>query len=426
MSRFNDFDSFINFVENERRFSEKVSLDNMYAFCSIMGNPQDRFKSVHVAGTNGKGSVVAYLRDMAMAKGLKVATFTSPYIVNFNERIAINRISISNEDVLAIANRIFDHYDEFKSSVGVTPSFFEFITLMGFIYFAKKNVDLAIIEVGIGGLLDATNVIMPLACAITNIGYDHMNVLGNSLEEILTNKMGICKPHVPMVVGLKDKKLIKVAETLASKKDAPLFTPLLEAIEVEKCDLLSTEFTTNDFGHVSLKMFGFHQMENAVVALKTFEQVSNTLFGRFDLESAKAAIANTFWPGRLEVMSRTPLIVIDGGHNTDGVNRICEFMHSQTGKSKRVIFACSDNKEKEKMIKQIEKEFDEIIITSFTYKRHSKAAELFEYLDHPNKLLMNDLNEIINYVRNNPYDINLFLGSLYFVSEIRPLLQEQF
>ena len=138
MSRFNDFDSFINFVENERRFSEKVSLDNMYAFCSIMGNPQDRFKSVHVAGTNGKGSVVAYLRDMAMAKGLKVATFTSPYIVNFNERIAINRISISNEDVLAIANRIFDHYDEFKSSVGVTPSFFEFITLMGFIYFAKK------------------------------------------------------------------------------------------------------------------------------------------------------------------------------------------------------------------------------------------------------------------------------------------------
>ena len=425
MNKFNDLDSFINFVEAQRKFSEKKSLDNMWTFCSILGNPQNKFKSVHVAGTNGKGSVVAYLRDMAMAKGLKVGTFTSPYIVNFNERIAINRISISDYDILELANEVYRHYPEFELATGVTPSFFEFITLMGFLYFAKMEVDLAIIEVGIGGLLDSTNVIMPIACAITNIGYDHMNILGNSLAEILTNKMGIAKLKVPMVVGLKDENLIELAKTLAHKKEVSLYTPLLEAFEVQNCDLLSTEFTTKDFGHVKLAMYGFHQIENAIVALKTFELVSNQLFGSFDLESAKEAISKTFWPGRLEVMSRDPLIVIDGGHNTDGVERICEFMHLQHVGKKRVIFACSDNKEKEKMIKQIEKEFDEIIITSFSYKRHSSAQELFEYLHHPNKLLMNDLNEIINYVRNNPYDINLFLGSLYFVSEIRPMLKEQ-
>ena len=172
-------------------------------------------------------------------------------------------------------------------------------------------------------------------------------------------------------------------------------------------------------------MPGIHQIENCIVALTTFKETKYEIFESLAIKDDKAiaAVKSTKWPGRLEIMSKDPLIVIDGGHNIDGVTRVCEFVGQQNYHKKRCIFACSDNKEKEKMIKQISKHFDQIIITSFAYKRHSSAEELFNYLNHPNKILMSDIDEIIKLVKSEPYDLNLFLGSLYFVSEIRPKLK---
>lgn len=421
----NNINEFLEFVESQKRFHKKTGLDMMNKFCEILGNPERKFKSIHVTGTNGKGSVVAYLRDMLMSQGLNVATFTSPYITRFNERICINNIQIPDEEVLKYANIILAKYDAFKSATNEVPSFFEFITLLAFLYFADSNIDVAVIEVGIGGLLDSTNVIMPLASVITNVGYDHMNVLGDTLEEILLNKLGICKPNKPLIVGLKDKHLIDIAKEVAKKNNSKILTPLLGAFEIKECSILSTEYFSDDYKTVKLKLTGYHQVENSLVAITTFKEVAPLLVDNVDLEKAIHAIENTFWPGRLEVMSKDPLIIIDGGHNTDGVGRIMEFIKNQNIKNKRIIFACSDNKEKEKMIKQIEPYFDEIILTSFTYKRHSSADELSSYCNSPNKKVMLDIDEIIEYVRKNPYELNLFLGSLYFVSEIRPKLLEE-
>lgn len=421
----NNINEFLEFVENQKRFHKKTGLEMMKKFCEILGNPQNEFKSIHVTGTNGKGSVVAYLRDMLMSQGLNVATFTSPYITRFNERICINNIQIPDEEVLKYANIILAKYDEFKEATNEVPSFFEFITLLAFLYFKDANIDVAVIEVGIGGLLDSTNVISPLASVITNVGYDHMNVLGNTLEEILMNKLGICKPNTPLIVGLKDNSLINIAKEVAKKNNSKISIPLLGAFEIKECSFLSTEFFSNDYGIVKLKLTGYHQVENSLVAITTFNVVAPMLLENYDLEKAIKSLEFTCWPGRLEVMKKDPLIVIDGGHNTDGVGRIMEFVKAQDIKQKRIIFACSDNKEKEKMIKQIEPYFDEIILTSFSYKRHSSAEELSTYCDSPNKKVMLDIEEIIKYVRKNPYELNLFLGSLYFVSEIRPKLLEE-
>ena len=187
----------------------------MFGFCEVFGNPQNTFKSIHVTGTNGKGSVVSYLRSIFMEHGLNVATFTSPYITKFNERISYNNCPISDNDLLEIGNSIIEKYETFNLLNLGTPSFFEFVTLIGFIYFSKIKVDIAIIEVGIGGTLDSTNVISSIASVITNVNFDHMNILGDTLAEILNNKLGILKKNTKLIVGLKDENLISLSKTKA-------------------------------------------------------------------------------------------------------------------------------------------------------------------------------------------------------------------
>lgn len=424
MNKFNTVSELIYFIENQRRIDPKINLDKMKGFCKVLGNPEKTFKSIHVTGTNGKGSVVSYLKSIFMEHGLNVATFTSPYITKFNERIAYNNQPISDNDLLEIGNLILSKYNTFNSLNLGTPSFFEFVTLIGFIYFNKLKIDIAIIEVGIGGLLDSTNVIDSICSVITNVNYDHMNILGNTLEEILDNKLGILKPNTSLIVGLKDQHLNEIAENKAKELHSKFYSPLLKAFEIKKCDILSSRFVLEGLGELEISLPGIHQIENAIVSIETFLRTKDLLgIDYLDIDKIRNGLQKTKWPGRLEVVSNEPLIVLDGGHNIDGVTRVCEFVKTLKYDKKRCVFACSDNKEKEKMIKQIAPVFDEIIITSFTYKRHSSAQELFDYLEHPNKILIENIDEIIKYVYADPYDFNLFLGSLYFVSETRPKLK---
>lgn len=424
MNKFNTVSELIYFIENQRRIDPKINLDKMKGFCKVLGNPEKTFKSIHVTGTNGKGSVVSYLKSIFMEHGLNVATFTSPYITKFNERIAYNNQPISDNDLLEIGNLILSKYNTFNSLNLGTPSFFEFVTLIGFVYFNKLKIDIAIIEVGIGGLLDSTNVIDSICSVITNVNYDHMNILGNTLEEILDNKLGILKPNTSLIVGLKDQHLNEIAENKAKELQSKFYSPLLKAFEIKKCDILSSRFVLEGLGELEICLPGIHQIENAIVSVETFLRTKDLLgIDYLDIDKIRNGLQKTKWPGRLEVVSNEPLIVLDGGHNIDGVTRVCEFVKTLKYDKKRCVFACSDNKEKEKMIKQIAPVFDEIIITSFTYKRHSSAQELFDYLEHPNKILIENIDEIIKYVYANPYDFNLFLGSLYFVSETRPKLK---
>ena len=415
---FNDYSSCVAWIESQKRFSPKVSLDNMKYFCSLLGNPEQKFKSIHVTGTNGKGSVVSYLKNILMEAGLHIGTFTSPYIIKFNERISFDGKMISDEEVVNLAQRVYDIYKLIGEN-HPKPSFFEFTTLMSFIYFSEKeNLDLAIIEVGIGGLLDSTNVITPIAATITNVAYDHMNVLGNTLEEILMNKMGIIKPQIPSVIGIKDETLINEAKNYTHKIDSKLSLPFLNQIKITKTDIYGSTFSYKGYENLQISLMGYHQVENAIIAIETIETIKDKF--NITLDNIKNGLLKTKWLGRLEILSEEPLIIIDGAHNIDGITRTTDFVKDLNYKTKRCIFACSDDKEKEKMLSYLEPHFNEIIITAYTYKRHSDASELFKFSKHNNKILELNIDRIIEMVLNNPYELNLFIGSLYFVSEVRP------
>ena len=421
---FNDYASCVTWIESQKRFSPKVSLDNMKYFCSLLNNPEQKFTSIHVTGTNGKGSVVSYIKNILIDAGLNVGTFTSPYIIKFNERISFNGEMISDEEVIKLAQKIYDIYDLIDESYP-KPTFFEFTTLMSFVYFSEKeNLDLAIIEVGIGGKLDSTNVITPIASVITNVAYDHMNVLGETLEEILTNKMGIIKTNIPSIVGVKDDNLVKLAKKHTKDVNSSLSLPFLNQIKINNADIFGSIFSYKGYENLQVSLMGYHQVENAVIAIETIENIKDKY--HISIDNIKNGLVNTKWLGRLEILSKEPLIIVDGAHNIDGITRTTDFIKDLKYQTKRCIFACSDDKEKEKMISYLEPHFDEIIITSYTYKRHSDALELFNFSNHQNKILKHNIDEIIEDVFNNPFELNLFIGSLYFVSEVRPKIIQKF
>ncbi len=432
---FDNTNEFLKWIENEHRFSKKVSLEKMAFLCKLFGNPQDKITTIHVTGTNGKGSVVSYLYNIFHEAGLNVGCYTSPYITRFNERICYNGIMISNTDILRIANQIIKHYDEIYEAGFEKPSFFEFITLLAFIYYAEiVELDVAIIEVGIGGKLDSTNVIKPILSIVTNIAYDHMNVLGNTLTEILDNKLGIVKTGVPAIIGVNTKELIDQANEYALSTNSEMTFPLTEKPDITSMSITGSEFSTKSCSNVIIKMPGFHQIENAMVAIAGIDALnkrnfpnnhSKRLTSKLPINDVilKRGLEKTTWLGRFEKIVDDPLIIIDGAHNIDGITRILEFVKTLDYRSKRCIFACSDNKEKLKMVTEVDKCFDEVIYTAFSYKRHSDALELFEMSNHENKIINNDIDDIIDYVYEKPMALNLFIGSLYFVSEIRPKLK---
>lgn len=415
---FNDYSSCVAWIESQKRFNKKVSLDHMYYFCDLLGNPQNKFKSIHVTGTNGKGSVVSYLRSILNCSGLSVGTFTSPYITKFNERISLNGEMITDDEVLSLAKTVYDIYQSIDLDKYNYPTFFEFVTLMAFTYFSRCNLDLAIIEVGIGGLLDSTNVITPLASIVSNVSYDHMNVLGDTLEEILKNKMGIIKPNSISVLGLKEKNLITIVLEKCHEINNQCYFPLLDEIEIINSDITGSTFNYGVYQNLRISLTGFHQIENAIVALKTIQALRNEF--QISDDHIYQGLLETKWLGRLEVLSNEPLVIVDGAHNIDGIERVAQFVKTLDYQTKRCVFACSDDKEKEKMIKILEPYFDEFVVTAFTYKRHSDASILYELTHHQNKILMENIDEIIEYVFDKPFDLNIFIGSLYFVSEVRP------
>lgn len=425
--QFNNSKELVDWIEHQRRFSKRVTLDKMLFLAKLFDNPQNKFKSIHVTGTNGKGTTVAYLRSIFESQGLKVGSFTSPYIICFNERIYFDGKFISDDDILKYGNLILSKYDELDKNGYEYLNFFEFITMMCFLYFAEKKPDIVVIEVGIGGRLDATNIITPLVSVITNVSYDHMAQLGPTLKDILKEKLGIVKAGVPLVTSIKDKDLLAICDEECKNKGSKCVKVDFESLRIKKMDLDGSVFSYKDFDNVRIKMIGEHQIENACLVLDVVDTLKNCSIEKksnFDIsnEILYEGLISCKWPGRFELMSKDPLIYIDGGHNIGCVERICSFIKTLKMKNVRGVIAISADKELDKMIKLIDETFDEVIFTHFTYQRSSSENVLFDLSHHPNKKMMNDIDDIIKYVNDNKTDLTVFLGSLYFVSEIRPKL----
>lgn len=422
MNYFVDAKSFIEWVQSQKRFSKKTNLDNMKYFCKLLCNPESSFKAIHVTGTNGKGSTVAMLTSVLMAKGYNVGTFTSPYIECFNERIAFNTKPIDDDDLLKMANRVIEIYPILEENNFPKPTFFEFITLCAFCYFKSlNNLDYAVIEVGMGGRLDSTNVITPIVSIITNVALDHMQILGNTKEAILIEKLGIVKDNIPVVCGLKEENLKMIATNVANIHNSQIVFPKYNEVKNVKCDLSDTCFTYQGQDY-QLSLLGFHQVENALLVIETFNLLKDDL--KLSIQDLHNGLKNTKWVGRLEKINDDPVIYIDGGHNIDGISRITEFVKSLNIPNVRAVISISHDKELLPMIKMVDETFDEIIFTSYTYARSAKAEDLYNLSSSKNKKCIENLDVAVKYVLTNKKPITVFLGSLYLASEIRNKLKK--
>ena len=425
MNRFNDINSFINWVEKQKRFSPKVSLDKMKFYCSLFDHPEQKFKAIHVTGTNGKGSVVAFLRSILMTAGLNVGTFTSPYITYFNERIQYNGTYISDEDLLKYANRIIDQYNIIENSEYELPTFFEFITLLCFLYFAElKTMDLAIIEVGMGGRLDATNVVNSIIAVITNVSLEHTQILGDTTIKITNEKLGIVRNGVPLICGIKDESLQEFVKEECQKRSSKVYLTAPRAIEIKKMDIYGSEFTLEGYENTfKIALPGFHQIENAQVAITVIEVLNQIIKNNkwnFPISNVilSEGLSKAIWRGRFDIISSDPLIVTDGAHNIDGITRICEFIKQLNYPYKRAVIAISKDKDKDQMINLLDQTFDEIIFTKYSYSRSAEANELFMYSHNPNKKYFATLEEVNKYVYAHQVPFTIYMGSLYLVTDV--------
>lgn len=414
---FNNAEELIAWIEAQKRLTPKASLDRFRNICALFGSPEKNLKYIHVGGTNGKGSTVSYVKTILREAGYNVATYTSPYVVKFNERIAYNDEFISDEDLLEIGNYIISKYPLLEKAGLERPSFFEFVTLAAFIYFSKiENLDFVVLEVGLGGLLDSTNIIDPLVTVITNVSYDHMNVLGNTLPEIAMNKLGIVKPGIPLIAS-RIPEVESLYREVCEKREAPLVFVEEEQIKNIRVSLEDTVFDYKEFKDVKLSLLGRHQAQNAALAI----EVIRVLQKRYPItrENIYQGLYKTKWPGRLQVLSRNPYILLDGAHNLGGITCLTEFLREVKGdRFLRVVFAVSHDKAKDKMLPILEEVANEMVFSRYSYKRSDDAYKLFELSKHPRKRVEEDLDLLLKEAKADEKMMTVFCGSLYFVSDI--------
>ncbi|MCU0105055.1 bifunctional folylpolyglutamate synthase/dihydrofolate synthase [Acholeplasma vituli] len=417
---FKDIVEAIAWIEHQVKFKPKTDLNRMRAAALALGNPQDAYKIIHVGGTNGKGSVVSYLSTI-LSKQMKVGTYTSPYILKFNERIQVNLEMIPDADLLVYINEIHDFNETFHQSYGETLSFFELVTLIAFKYFKDQKVDLVVLEVGLGGLLDATNICNPIASVITNIGFDHMQQLGNTLESIAFNKLGIVKPNIPLFTSV-DEALIPQFEATCKSLNAPLISITDKHYVIESNEPLEFIY---EYHYYQPRLQGLYQAKNATLAIS----VVNYLFPKTPIRMIKEGIHETAWPGRFEVFSKHPVVILDGAHNRHGIEALCKSIESMyPNRHIHSLFCAMSDKETEIMLNRVSSISDSVTLTHFDYKRTAELSILLEQTHHKNKKAIENPKEAFESILSDATsdDVIIITGSLYFVSYIRPYLIERF
>jgi dihydrofolate synthase/folylpolyglutamate synthase len=354
----------------------KLGLKTPRTLLSMFGNPQDSFKSVHISGTNGKGSTAAMLSAVLKSAGFKVGLFTSPHIASFTERIRIDGGEISEGEVIALAEEVRG------KAGGLNPTFFEVVTAMGFLHFKIKGVDWAVVETGMGGRLDATNVIRPAAAVITSIALDHREFLGESIGEIAREKAGIIKGGVPVVTAPQDPAAMDMIEVAAGERGSPLYAAGRDfsfMIKTEEPFQIRFDYQSGALRlpDIVLPLSGAYQALNASLAIKAFELVSG------DARSARGIIRDGLsslkWPGRLELVAENPPVVIDGAHNPAAAEALASALKAgllKGGRKMVLVMGVMADKDLEGVMRPLLPLASEVIFTAPDYGRAAAPQEL--------------------------------------------------
>lgn len=423
-------------VHSREKFGVKPGLERMEWILERLGHPERRLKAVHIAGTNGKGSTLSYLRNILQEEGYQIGTFTSPYIENFNERISMNGRPISDEDFIKVVEVIRPLVEEAENSEVGALTEFEVITVLAIYYFSRVEVpDIAIFEVGLGGRLDSTNVIHPMVSIITNIGRDHMNVLGNTIQDITKEKAGIIKSGVPVISAVEQEEAIHVVEETVKRNRTKLYLMnrefrVFEHNSEEEGERFSFESPFSQMNNVRIRMNGQHQVKNATLALMAVDFLKRYYSLIVDQNSVVKGLENTTWPGRFERIMENPLCFLDGAHNPEGIEALVNTIESKLrnkGYYVRILFSALSDKNIEDMVNQLNSVAFRITFTSFDFPRAESAKTLFEASMFTNKHVREEwqvsIEEEISQMKDN--EALVVTGSLYFISIVREYLMNR-
>jgi dihydrofolate synthase/folylpolyglutamate synthase len=419
------YQSCLNEMYALRRFGIKLGLDTIGRILSGLGNPQEHFNAIHIAGTNGKGSVAATLASILNACGLRTGLYTSPHLVRFNERIVVDRQPISDENVLS-------GYRTVKAAAKVDrePTFFEFATAMAFHEFKCRKVEWAVVETGMGGRLDATNIIHPALSIITNVSVEHREYLGHRISQIAGEKAGIIKTGVPVVTAVRQKTAIAVLESAAAKRVAPLFR-LGRDFRMRRSAADTVTYSGLNVRWRGLKtaLRGGHQLENTALALAACDVLSPVI-GSIEPECLQRGLAETRWPGRLEQVLDQPLTLLDGAHNLIAARTLGRYL--KTGLADRAItlvIGILDDKPYREILSALVPHCRRVILTRPQIDRALPPEKLIPATSEltADWRVIPDVAAAVSHAINSskPDDVVCIAGSLYVVGEAKAALENQ-
>jgi dihydrofolate synthase/folylpolyglutamate synthase len=423
-------------TERAPTFGIKPGLKRMELLMEMLGHPERRLKFIHVGGTNGKGSTCAFLTRALLRSGYDVGTFTSPYLEKFTNRLKYNDQDISEEDMLRLVNEIKPLVDEISTTEWGPPTMFEICTTLAILYFAKVTYpDFVVFEVGLGGRLDCTNIVTPIVSVITNIGHDHMDILGDTIEQIASEKAGIIKAGVPVVSAVEQPEALAVVEAASRTKNTTLYLMNRQfSFEPVSSELDRQVFhfagPFRRLENISIGMNGYHQMKNAAVALMTLEllrQYYAAIVGDDELYA---------WPGRLEMISQSPRIVLDGAHNPEGAETLARALRETYRYEKlHMMVGMLSTKNHSGYLTHILPLADSLIITEPDFRKKLDAGALAERVDEllkesahrPEVVVEPDWKKALERLIGaaGPNDLAVVSGTLYLISDVRSWLLYQ-
>ncbi|MFB3896866.1 MAG: folylpolyglutamate synthase/dihydrofolate synthase family protein [bacterium] len=429
----------LSYLYSLEQFGIKFGLNNIQRMMDLLGNPEKNLRAIHIAGTNGKGSVAAYCSNILQCCGYKVGLYTSPHLVKFEERIAINGKPISESDLVRLVEKIQPIVTQVTGeNQGASPTFFEVTTAIALDYFAQNSIDFLVLEVGMGGRLDATNIVDAKVAVITNITFDHMQYLGDTLPKIAYEKAGIIKPGAKVITGAQGEALTEIRRVCKERNASLIACPEDIAYQEEIDELDSRKFTIATehqiYSHLAIQLLGKHQYLNATLAVAGIEALQS-VYGCDCTSAITQGLSQTVWPGRLEVVRKEPKIVLDGAHNVAGVETLRSALVGIFDYDNLyLIIGIANDKESKKMLELLCPLATEVILTAAKTHRAIPPENLLTQIYDDVALGVKSKTHRVTIVKHIPdaiqyavqlagkTDLICIAGSLYVVGEAREVL----
>lgn len=413
----------LDWIYNLRGGVIDLRLERMDEALALFGHPERQFPALHIAGTNGKGSTAAMLHRILSLGGFRAGLYTSPHLVSFTERIRVGDKEISAPEVVELAEEIRARI----TPAGVPLTFFEIVTVMAFLYLAREQIDIGVIEVGLGGRLDATNLVRPLVTMITTISKDHESYLGSDLLSIGREKAGIIKPGVPVVCGAVPSEVAALIKQVAEENRSPsYFLGADFKFFLKNERFFDYKGIQHHFSDLTVTLHGRHQRSNAAIAIAALELAG----GSFPVseEAIRRGLSSVVWPGRFEIVRERPWVILDGAHNGEGASALAEVLKEfRRGRRIKLLFAAMEDKDWRAMLSLLLPLVDEVMVTRVRMERSAEPGRIARWAARslPHRIAEEAGAGLkVLFQEAGPDDIILVAGSLYLLGEVRPTAQD--